>query len=451
MSKTVKWTLALLLLALAVTACAVTGLRLYRAKEYQRALDEAQSLYAAGDYTGAQAAFEALGLTERAADCALQLELLDKGERLRQAEALLEAGDYAAAREAFLALGDFENAAERIPACELGEAGQLLAEGRTDEALALLEKLGDYPGSAELMEQIRAAQYTEALAATYACRMDEAISLWNRLGDYRDASLLLQRCLDHVAAAAAGPDEPIQESSYYGRNNRTGKVYTCRLGLLYVPNDAGPETGSLIFWPGGYDEVLANNYLTEYVDYTELPNAIMLLCYANGYSDPDYKIEDCYKMLEQAAIENHVFLHDLVLGGASMGAYTAIQGAAEIYRDHGLAAKAVLTFDAGNHWEEKSRIMSPEQCDEAAKAGTAYYLLEFGGIGMNKRPIELMVVHGVNVTIVEVKEGGHYSIITEAMREGMIDWALGQGERPDTWNYRYIPLDRNSTYPRGSS
>ena len=111
----------------------------------------------------------------------------------------------------------------------------------------------------------------------------------------------------------------------------------------------------------------------------------------------------------------------------------------------------MLTFDAGNHWEEKSRIMSPEQCDEAAKAGTAYYLLEFGGIGMNKRPIELMVVHGVNVTIVEVKEGGHYSIITDAMREGMIDWALGQGERPDTWNYRYIPLDRNSTYPRGSS
>ena len=77
--------------------------------------------------------------------------------------------------------------------------------------------------------------------------------------------------------------------------------------------------------------------------------------------------------------------------------------------------------------------------------------LELGGIGMNKRAIELMVAHGDDVTIVEVAEGGHYSIITEAMREGMIDWALGQGERPDTWNYRYIPLDRNSTYPRGSS
>ena len=143
MSKTVKWTLALLLLALAVTACAVTGLRLYRAKEYQRALDEAQSLYAAGDYAGAKSAFEALGLTERAEDCALQLELLDKGERLRQAEDLLEAGDYAAAREAFLALGDFENAAQRAVECELRRAKELLMGGRFREGIELLEELGD--------------------------------------------------------------------------------------------------------------------------------------------------------------------------------------------------------------------------------------------------------------------------------------------------------------------
>ena len=281
--------------------------------------------------------------------------------------------------------------------------------------------------------------------------MEEAAALWDELGDYRDAVKLRERCLARIAAIAEGGGEAIFESGYYGRDNRTGKVYTCRLGLIYVPDDAGPETGCMIFWPGGYDEALANNYLTEYVNYTSLPNAIMLLCYANGYSDPEYKIEECCRMLEQAAIEHNVFLHDLVLCGASMGAYTACQGAAELYRDHGLAARAVLTFDAGNHWEEPTRTMSPEQCDAAAEAGTAYLLLEFGGIGMNKRPIELMVAHGIDVTIVEVKEGGHYSIISDAMRAGMIDWALGQGTRPDTWNYRYIPLDRNSTYPYGST
>ena len=111
----------------------------------------------------------------------------------------------------------------------------------------------------------------------------------------------------------------------------------------------------------------------------------------------------------------------------------------------------MLTFDAGNHWEEPSRIMTPEQCDLAAEAGTSFKLLEFGGIGMNKRAIELMVAHGDDVTIVEVAEGGHYSIITDAMRAGMIDWALGVGERPDNGNYKYIPLDRNSTYPRGQA
>ena len=315
----------------------------------------------------------------------------------------------------------------------------------------LLEELGDYPGAAEKITEAREAQYAKALEATYACRMDEAIALWNELGDYRDGRTLRDRCLARVAAMAAGTDEPIRASEYSGKDLGGGTLYWVRLGLVYVPKDAGPQTRCMIFWPGGYDEALANSYLSEYANSPNLPNALMLLCYANGYSDPVEKIEDCYRTLEQAGIENNVFLHDLVLCGASMGAYTACQGAAELYRDHGLAARCVLTFDAGNHWEEPSRIMTPEQCDLAAEAGTSFKLLEFGGIGMNKRAIELMVAHGDDVTIVEVAEGGHYSIITDAMRAGMIDWALGVGERPDNGNYKYIPLDRNSTYPRGQS
>ena len=222
-----------------------------------------------------------------------------------------------------------------------------------------------------------------------------------------------------------------------------------RLGLIYVPKDAGPETKCLIFYPGGYDEALANNYLTEYVYAPDPPNAIMLLCYANGYGHVADKVEDSYRALEQAAIENNVFLHDLVLCGASMGAYTACQGAAILWENHGLAAKTVMTFDAGMHWEVESHVMSPEQCDSTAKAGTRFYLFEFGGVGMNKRAIELMVAHGNDVTIVECAGGGHYGIITDAIEYGMIDWALGRGERPVNSNYKYYPLDRSSTYPYG--
>ncbi|MCR5576477.1 MAG: hypothetical protein K6F56_05660 [Oscillospiraceae bacterium] len=449
MTKAIKWIVLVLLLSLVTAAGIRFGVTRHREKEYRRALSEAETLYAAGDYAAAQSAYEALGLTDEAADCEAQLALLAQRAQLREAEALLEAGQYEKAKAAFLALGDFEDAAQRARECDYRQALALLEDGQTRGALDLLEALGDYPGAAEKIIECREAQYAKALEATYACRMEEAIALWDELGDYRDGSILRERCLARINAVDEGPDEQFTLSTYYGAHNRTGRVYNCRLGLLYVPDDAGADTGCMIFWPGGYDEVLANNYLAEYADYETLPNAIMLLCYANGYSDPELKIEDCYRTLERAGIEYNVFLHDLVLCGASMGAYTACQGAAEIYRDHGLAARAVLTFDAGNHWEEYSRTMSPEQCDAAAEAGTAYLLLEFGGIGMNKRPIELMVAHGVNVTIVEVAEGGHYSIITDAMRAGMIDWALGRGTPPDNGNYRYIPLDRSSTYPRG--
>ena len=109
----------------------------------------------------------------------------------------------------------------------------------------------------------------------------------------------------------------------------------------------------------------------------------------------------------------------------------------------------VMTFDAGMHWEVESHVMSPEQCDSTAKAGTRFYLFEFGGVGMNKRAIELMVAHGNDVTIVECAGGGHYGIITDAIEYGMIDWALGRGERPVNSNYKYYPLDRSSTYPYG--
>ena len=449
MSKPVKWTLLVLLLALLAGVGVRFGVTRQREKAYQNALHEAQALYASGDYAAAKTAYEALGLSGEAADCAAQLELLEKTERLLKAE--IPVGELILEKGRRVVGLVCEGSAVGVQIGKHQGPGHMLMGGRFREGIELLEELGDYPGAAEKITEAREAQYAKALEATYACRMDEAIALWNELGDYRDGKLLRDRCLARVAAMAAGTDEPIRASEYSGKDLGGGTLYWVRLGLVYVPKDAGPETRCMIFWPGGYDEALANSYLSEYAYSPNLPNALMLLCYANGYSDPVEKIEDCYRTLEQAGIENNVFLHDLVLCGASMGAYTACQGAAELYRDHGLAARCVLTFDAGNHWEEPSRIMTPEQCDLAAEAGTSFKLLEFGGIGMNKRAIELMVAHGDDVTIVEVAEGGHYSIITDAMRAGMIDWALGVGERPDNGNYKYIPLDRNSTYPRGQA
>ena len=425
--------------------CGYAGWQSRQARLLQNAVDAAEALYTAGDYAAAREAFLTLGLDERAQDCEGQLLRL----RYEAAEAQLEAGDYAGAKDAFLALGDYRDAAARAPECDLRRAEACVQSDRITEAIALLEAIPDVPGAAALLTQCRDTLYARALEATYACRMEEAVRRWDELGSYRDSESLRQRCLSRIAAMASESAEPVRYSEYAGQDLGTGTLYYHRLGLIYVPKDAGPETGCMIFYPGGYDEALANGYLNDYLYAPDPPNALMLLCYANGYGDMAEKVEDSYRALEQAALENGVFLHDLVLCGASMGAYTACQGAALLYERYGICARAVLTFDAGMHWEVEDHTLTPAQCDSTAKAGTSFLLLEGGGIGMNRRAIALMVAHGNDVTVVECAAGGHYGLIYDAMEYGMIDWALGQGPRPDNSNYTYHPLDRQSTYPYG--
>lgn len=449
MTKTGKRILALALVLLLLVLGAIIGRRLWQQRQRQAAQDRAETLYSAGEFQAAREIFAALGEEQRVQDCDGELRRLEREQRYQAAEELLQSGDFLGAKEAFLALGDFGDAAERALECDFRRAESYSASDRQAEAISLLETLGDYPGARELITRCRDALYDRALEATYACRMDEAIRRWNELGDYRDSESLKKRCMDRIVAMAEGSDEPVRYSEYAGYDLGKGVLYYHRLGLIYVPKDAGSETTCMIFYPGGYDEALANNYLTEYVYAPDPPNAIMLLCYANGFGHVADKVEDSWRALEQAALENNVFLHDLVLCGASMGAYTACQGAAILYENYGVRTKMVMTFDAGMHWEVESHVMTPTQCDSTAKAGTRFMLLEFGGVGMNKRAIELMVVHGNDVTVVECAGGGHYGIITDAMEYGMIDWALGRGARPENSNYTYYPLDKNSTYPYG--
>ena len=428
---------------------ALVAWRFLRTRQRQAALGRAEAFYTAGDYAAARDVFLSLGLGERAQDCDEQLVIEEKKTEYRAAESLLQTGDYLGAKEAFLALGDFEDAAQRAQECDFRRAERYAEDDRHAEAISLLGTLPDYPGAKALLESCRETLYQRALEATYACRLDEAVRRWGELGDYKDSESLRQRCLNRIVAMNEAPEEPVRYSEYAGYDLGKGVLYYHRLGLIYVPKDAGPETRCMIFYPGGYDEALANNYLTEYIYSPDPPNAIMLLCYANGFGHEADKVEDSWRTLEQAALENNVFLHDLVLCGASMGAYTACQGAAILYENYGVRTRAVMTFDAGMHWEMDGHTLTPTQCDSTAKAGTLFYLFEFGGVGMNKRAIELMVAHGNNVTVVECAGGGHYGIITDAMEYGMLDWVLGRGERPVNSNYTYYPLDKNSTYPYG--
>ena len=81
-----------------------------------------------------------------------------------------------------------------------------------------------------------------------------------------------------------------------------------------------------------------------------------------------------------------------------------------------------------------------------AKTGTKFYLVEGDGVGMNKLAIQTMVAHKMDVTIVHAQNYGHYSIIYDAMEQGLFEFVMG-GALPENDNYRYIKLDKNSSYP----
>jgi len=241
----------------------------------------------------------------------------------------------------------------------------------------------------------------------------------------------------------------VNYSEYAGQDVGTGRMFWHRLGLIYVPYECNAETTAMIFFPGGYDQSLANGYMTDYLSgwYGSLPNAIMLFCFSNGYGDFEAKAADAHAALEQAAMENNVFVHDLALIGASNGAYTAAHAAVWLYENHGISVKNVVTLDAGQHWESHMPVLSGDECDVMAKCGTKFLLVEGDGVGMNKLAIQTMVAHGMDVTVAHVQNYGHYSVIYDAMEQGIFSWAMSAAQLPQNDNYTYYRLDRDSSYP----
>ena len=435
------------LLVLWIMFCLVYGGILWRE---MLIFNKGSELMAAGEYTAAKAEFEKIGETEKIAQCDEALRLENLSNRLERAKQLLEDGDFETAKAELVILGDFENAAELVIECEYRRALKLRDEEQYSEALTVAQKLDGHSGAVELAAEIREAMYTQALQLAYECRIDEAMELFGKILDYKDSQSLYLRCSNRKAKLQQDWAEPVRYSEYAGFNTGSGTIYWHRIGLVYVPHEAGPETTAMVFFPGGYDESLANGYMTDYLYgyYGNLPNSLIVMCYANGYSNFEAKAEDAYTVLEQAAMENDIFLHDVALIGASNGAYTAAHTATWLYEKQGIAPKHVVTLDAGQHWESFMPVLSTTECDLMAKAGTKFLLVEGDGVGMNKLAIQTMVAHRMDVTIAKVGHYGHYDVIYDAMRYGIFNWAMGEGkELPRHENYKYIHLDKNSTYP----
>lgn len=439
------------LLALWILFCLVYGGMLWRE---MLIFNRGSELMSQGDYASAKLEFEKIGETEKIAQCDSELKRAAAYaaalERLERARAYMEEGKLEEAKAELVILGDFEDAPELVTECEYRMALKLRDEGELTEALLKAQKLGEHAGALELAAELREEIYQQALSLAYECKIDEAMALFEKLLDYRDSQMLYLRCSERKANLQSEWAEPVKYSDYAGLDVGSGRLYWHRIGLVYVPHEAGAETTGMIFYPGGYDQSLANGYMTDYLYgyYGELPNAIMVFCYANGFGGSyAEKAEDSYKVLEQAAMENNVFVHDVAMIGASNGAYTAAHAAVWFYEEKGIEVKKVLTLDAGQHWESFMPVLSTEECDVMAQTGTKFLLVEGDGVGMNKLAIQTMVAHKMDVTIAHVENYGHYSVIYDAMKYGLFNWAAGASELPEHENYKYIPLDKNSTYP----
>ena len=429
------------LLVLWIVFCLIAGGLIWR-RIYL--YNKADALFASGDFVAAKAGFEKLGETQRMAECDYAYTL----SRLEHAQQLMEQGRLELAKAELVLLGDFENAPEVLLECEYRMAKKLKDDGNITEALDRAKRLDAHTEAAALVEEIQGLIYDEALKLTYQCRIDEAMALWVKIPGYKDADTLYKRCSDRIVHMLTGWSEPVNYAEYAGQKVAEGTVYRHRTGLIYVPDDCGAETTALIFYPGGYNESLANNYMVEYVygTYGPIPNAIMLFCYANGFYDMENHIASAHAALEQAAMENNVFLHDVAVIGASNGAYTAAHTAVWLYENQGINVKNVVTLDAGQHWATFMPNLSGEDCDVLAKTGTKFCLVEGDGVGMNVLAIQTMVAHKMDVTIAHVQHYGHYSVIYDAMQQGIFSWAMG-GERPDSDNYTFIKLNKDSSYP----
>ena len=125
MSGTIKRIITALVTLLALALILLGGLKAWQIRnerQFQAAVENAKTLYAAGEYVKAREAFIALGLEDEARACDAQLLRLKKEEDYRAAEAQLQSGDFLGAKEAFLALGDYGDASLRAQQCDFRRA-----------------------------------------------------------------------------------------------------------------------------------------------------------------------------------------------------------------------------------------------------------------------------------------------------------------------------------------
>ena len=125
--------------------------------------------------------------------------------RYSRAVSLWEAGSYEEAIAAFESMDGYRDSETRILGCRYGIAAELRAAGEYDAAIAAFEALEGYADSAAMIETCRAErleqQYAAALALSEAGSYDRAYPAWIALGDYRDSAQRAEALYEPYKAA----------------------------------------------------------------------------------------------------------------------------------------------------------------------------------------------------------------------------------------------------------
>lgn len=427
-----KGILALLVLVL----CAALGFGVY---EYHWEQARARALFEKGDYVAAMSLYAQIGDAENAAlsrDYHLEQQYLN-GQRS------LQAGDYPQARETLLALGDYKDAKNLILASDYLYAGQLSAEGELVEARALYERLADYPGAEERLEELVPLLYEQANELADAFRLDDACRRFSLITDYRDSAQLLRRAQAEYIYTTVGPWGRVCDPEKLFRDTEDYRVYLNDLAYVLVPKETDGDTRFFLYYPGGRNEELYIDYFLYYT-MDPAPNTIALFLRKNGIPDVEEKNTAAIEMLEQTAAECGVFLRELIIGGSSLGAYPALHSVLYTFYGYGIRVPVAFCLDAGNDWNQADLMPRWSQFEAMAVTGVSLYLFDNPGVGMERPAIYNMVAAGNDVTMVDCYFDDHTRMTLDAMGMGVVDWLFGdrsESIHPDIYHFRRLSLN----------
>ena len=422
--------LSALAILLALAICLVLGGIVYLSLDNNLRADR---LFASGDYAAAREYYRRAKNDRRVEICdemLLETRYLD-------ARRVLQNGNYAKAKELLEELGDYKDSKNLILSCEAMEAAALVRTGEPERALEIYQSLGDFPGAQRAIGEMAAMLYETAAELARDFEIERACRIWEVLGDYGNSAPLLRR----GEAMLKQLDDPmrvrVDDAAHQVLSELCGRVYEWEDAYFVLPEKADVETRFLIYYPGGRDEELYVDYFLAYL-HNPAPNTLAVFLRKNGLPDTVRMSGRAADLLDQAAADCGVFPREVMVIGSSLGVYPALHSLLVLGRDYGFEIPCFLALDAGNDWQETDLLLSGSACRELAKSGTELYLFESPWVGMDRPAIRDLVNAGNRVWLVGCERDEHAQITFDALSNGMVDWAFGDRTRPCPVSYYTI-------------